>query len=190
MYHPGVLDTFLLGLINQPAYRVDATLANEMTNHLFQKPGEQFGLDMAAINILRGREMGVPGYNYLREYCGLPRLKHFSDLYGLIQNNTIRRYMELYDNVDDIDFWSAGISEYPLEGAMVGPTFACIIAEQFVQLRKGDRYWYENGHGYTKFTLEQLTELRKVKLARILCEAADDIETIQLYPLLSAHATS
>lgn len=190
LYHPGVLDSFIFGMINQPAYRVDATMANEITNHLFQKPGEQFGLDLAAINILRGREMGVPGYNYMREYCGMKRIKHFNDLYGLVHNETVQRYMQLYDHVDDIDFWSAGIAEFPLMGAMVGPTFACIIAEQFAQLRKGDRYWYENGQLATKFSMDQLSEIRKTKLARILCEASDDMETIQLYPLLAAHPTS
>ncbi|KAH7642873.1 peroxidase-like [Dermatophagoides farinae] len=190
LYHPGVMDSFIFGMVNQPAYRVDVTMANEITNHLFQKPGEQFGLDLAAINILRGREMGVPGYNYMREYCGMQRIKHFTDLYGIVHNETVRRYMELYEHVDDIDFWSAGIAEFPLMGAMVGPTFACIIAEQFAQIRKGDRFWYENGHGTTKFSMDQLSEIRKTKLARILCEAADDMESIQLYPLLAAHSTS
>ncbi|KPM10364.1 oxidase/peroxidase-like protein, partial [Sarcoptes scabiei] len=188
--HPGVLDSFLFGLINQPAYKVDSTMANEITNHLFQKPGEQFGLDLAAINILRGREMGVPGYNFMREYCGLPKLNHFNDLYGLVENTTIRRYMQLYEDVDDIDFWSIGVAEQPLPGAMVGPTFACIISEQFSQLRNGDRFWYENGNGLHKFSPEQLKEIRNVKLARILCEASDEMETIQIYPLLAAHPNS
>lgn len=88
--------------------------------------------------------------------------------------------------MDDIEVWSAGISEYPNPGALLGPTFSCIIAEQFSNVRRGDRFWYENYNKDSYFTPEQLKEIRKVKMARLLCENADDIETIQLFPFLTA----
>ncbi|XP_017485324.1 PREDICTED: peroxidase-like [Rhagoletis zephyria] len=187
LYQPGVVDSFIFGLINQPAYRVDSEITTEVTNHLFEKPGDNFGMDLAAINVVRSREMGIPGYNDIREYCGMSRIRHFEDLFGLIDNNTIHRYLGLYQSVDDIDFWSAGIAEYPLMGAMVGPSFACIISEQFAHIRNGDRFWYENEGWPSQFTPEQLKELRKVKLARLFCDNADDIDTVQLYPMLAAH---
>ena len=89
----------------------------------------------------------------------------------------------LYKHVDDIDLFSAGVAEYPLPGALLGPVFSCIIAEQFANIRKGDRFWYEN---YGQFSPEQLAEIRKVKMARIVCDNSDDIETIQLFPFLTA----
>lgn len=186
LYKPGIIDSFILGLINQEAYRMDPEITTEVTNHLFEKPGERFGLDLAAMNIQRGREMGLPGYNAFREYCGFGRAKTFYDFAGTFDNRTIQRFMSIYRSVDDIDLWSAGISEYPLPGALLGPVFSCIIGEQFSITRRSDRFWYENAGWPSQFTLEQLNEMRKSKLARLLCDNSDNLQTIQLYPLLAA----
>lgn len=184
LYHPGVLDSYLLGLINQRSGRMDPTLTTEVTNHLFEKPGKFFGIDLAAINIQRGRDMGVPGYNHFREYCGLPRAKYFEDLTGVFSNKTLLRMSQLYKHVDDIDLWTAGISEYPIQDGIVGPTFACLIARQFVNLRRGDRFWYENSGYPAQFRIEQLDEIRKSTSARLICDNSDDVETIQASPML------
>ncbi|GIY90164.1 peroxidasin-like protein [Caerostris extrusa] len=81
----------------------------------FEKPGDGFGMDLAAINVQRAREHGVPGYNKFREYCGMPRARNFWDLIGILPNKTVHRYSQIYRHVDDIDLWSAAISEYPLQ---------------------------------------------------------------------------
>ena len=47
-------------------------------------------------------------------------------------------------NVGDIDLFIGGLSERPLSGAVVGPTFGCLLGQQFQILKKGDRFWYEN----------------------------------------------
>ena len=80
--------------------------------------------------------------------------------------------------------WSAGISEVPLPGSMVGPTFACIIGKQFHNFRFGDRFWYENGGWPSSFTLEQLNEIRKVKLSRLICDNGDDVDSMQVLCML------
>lgn len=163
---------------------MDPTLTTEVTNHLFEKPGKFFGIDLAAINIQRGRDMGVPGYNHFREYCGLPRAKYFEDLTGVFSNKTLLRLSQLYKHVDDIDLWTAGIAEYPIQDGLVGPTFACLIARQFVNLRRGDRFWYENSGYPAQFTIDQLDEIRKSTSARLICDNSDDIDTIQASPML------
>lgn len=75
----------------------------------------------------RGRDFGVPGYNYFREYCGLKKAYSFADLAGELDNRTIHRLSMLYKHVDDIDLFTAGISEFPSQGSMLGPTFSCIV---------------------------------------------------------------
>jgi peroxidase len=80
----------------------------------------------------------------------------------------------VYAHVNDIDLYVGGVSETPMEGALLGPTFACIIGKQFSDLKKSDRFYYEHGHSTsTRFTLDQLTEIRKLTMAQILCDNAE-----------------
>lgn len=58
----------------------------------------------------------------------------------------------LYETVDDIDLTVGGSLEALVEGTLAGPTFLCILTEQFYRTRKGDRYFYENGGADTGFT--------------------------------------
>lgn len=97
--------------------------------------------------------------------------------------------VDLYDVIifrhpSDVDLWSGGVSERPLPGSMLGPTFACIIATQFSYSRRGDRFWYENPNQPSSFTPEQLQEIRKVRMARVICDNTDLIDTVQLYPMV------
>ena len=40
-----------------------------MTNHLFEEPGEGFGLDLAALNLQRGREHGDKVNDVVSDFC-------------------------------------------------------------------------------------------------------------------------
>lgn len=57
----------------------------------------------------------------------------------------------LFSHVDDIDLFVGGLAEHPVEGGVVGPTFACILLDQFLRLKVGDRYWYETNDKDTRF---------------------------------------
>jgi len=85
--------------------------------------------------------------------------------------------MKIWVKVDDVDLFVGGLLESAEEG-ILGPTFLCLVGDQFQRLKTGDRFWYENS-GDQAFTEQQLAEIKKVSLARVLCDNAEDIRTIQ-----------
>merc|ERR1719220_980186 len=72
------MEQLLAGLINQPAQDMDRFVTEEATNFLFPEQGNNFGSDLVARNIQRGRDHGLPGYNKWREECGLKEIKSMS----------------------------------------------------------------------------------------------------------------
>ncbi|XP_017781292.1 PREDICTED: thyroid peroxidase-like [Nicrophorus vespilloides] len=182
----GSLDRVILGFSNQPSQRRDEFIARELTQHLFQSPGQPFGMDLAALNIQRGRDHGVPSYTSWREPCGLTPVDTWEDLEALMSFETIQRFRSLYTHVEDIDLYPGGLAERPVRGGVVGPTFACIIAQQFSNFRKGDRFWYENGNFESSFTPAQLQQIRRLTYAHILCHVLPEVQTLQPFVFLTS----
>jgi peroxidase len=59
----------------------------------------------------------------------------------------------LYLKVEDIDLIvGATMEQASFECAIVGNTFLCLIADQFLRLKQGDRFFYEHGGQPGSFT--------------------------------------
>ncbi|EEB18896.1 Thyroid peroxidase precursor, putative [Pediculus humanus corporis] len=173
----GGVDPLMRGLFTAPAKLKTPTqnLNSELTEHLFEF-AHAVALDLAAINIQRGRDHALPEYNAFRKYCNLTVAETFDDLRGEISSQSVRNELEaLYGHPGNIDVWVGGILEDQIDGAKVGPTFRCLLVEQFKRLRDGDRFWYENNG---VFKPEQLTEIKQSSLARVLCDNGDDIRDV------------
>ena len=137
--------------------------------------------DLAALNIQRGRDHGLPSYNVFRKICGLKAAKVFQDFGKEI--NDIASLKKLYEHPDDVDLFVGGLLERPMAKGAMGRTFSCILAKQFRTLRFGDRFWYERDDPVVGFTAEQLKELKQVSLARVICDNSDDIREMPKYAL-------
>ncbi|EFX63496.1 hypothetical protein DAPPUDRAFT_268331 [Daphnia pulex] len=170
IYTPGNLDKFLIGLASQPSQNAENYFTQEVTNHLFEEQGKGFGLDLVSLNLQRGRDHGIPGYNAYRTQCGLPPAGQFSDLLNLISPAIVDKFAKLYDTVDDIDLFIGAMSERLAPGALVGPTLQCIISDQFLKLKRGDRFFYDLAGQPSSFTKDQLTEIRRASFARLVCD--------------------
>ena len=51
----------------------------------------------------------------------------------------VPRLQRLYRSIEEVDLYIGGTIERPLEGSLLGPTFQCIVGDQFRRLRLGDR---------------------------------------------------
>ncbi|XP_046387846.1 uncharacterized protein LOC124157292 [Ischnura elegans] len=189
LYSPGQMTSALKGALNTDVQRVDTYITPEVTQHLFQQKWSEdydkameksgaklkgkkkgYGLDLASLNVQRGRDHGLPSYPEWREYCGLSRPTSFSDLKGEMDEAALQRLASLYNSVDDVDMYSGSLSEIPIGEGLLGPTFSCLMADQFLRLKHGDRYWYETPELPQAFDPYQLDEIRRSSLAAIICE--------------------
>ncbi|XP_067143854.1 peroxidase-like [Centruroides vittatus] len=179
LYRPKYFSKFVRGLVGQPAQKYDRFITSQLTNHLFQPHGHHFGLDLVALNTQRGRDHGIPPYNEWRRWCKLKPFESFDELNRLMTPQSVEAYKKLYRSVEDIDLFTAGVSERSVPDGTLGETFACIVGEQFRRLKFGDRFWYENGKLESSFTDDQLAEIRKTSLSRILCDNTKELDAVQ-----------
>ena len=63
----------LTELAGEPSLEYNTVLPDALRNHLFSPP-DSLPDDLAARNLQRGREHGIPSYNALRQECGLTAL--------------------------------------------------------------------------------------------------------------------
>ena len=103
---------------------------------------QNFGEDLLALNLQRGRDHGIPDYNQFREKCGLRVLSSWRQKPDEIESDIWKKLENAYESVNDIDLYIGGVAEKNVRGGVVGPTFACILGEQFNRLKRGDRYFY------------------------------------------------
>ncbi|XP_051806344.1 eosinophil peroxidase-like isoform X10 [Acanthochromis polyacanthus] len=165
----GGLDPILRGLVGARAKlnTQDQMMSDELRERLFEF-NNHVALDLASLNLQRGRDHALPGYNEWRKFCGLSQPQNLSQLAEVLNNTDLAtRLLDLYGTTDNIDLWLGGVSEPFVRGGRVGPLFACLISTQFQKIREGDRFWWENDGVFTEAQRESLAE---TSLARIICD--------------------
>jgi peroxidase len=154
------VDSLLKYLATANASKVDTLVIDDVRNFLFGLPG-QGGLDLPSLNIQRGRDHGLSDYNSTRVAFNLAPVNDFDEI---TPNMDLQNKLKnLYGNVNNIDAWVGGLSESHGSNTSMGPFFTRIFVDQFIRLRDGDRFWYEN-----IFTGKDLERLQRTKLTDIV----------------------
>lgn len=134
----GGMDSLLRGLAAESAQELDSMIVDDVRNMLF---GER-ARDLAVLNIMRGRDHGLPSLNEARVALGLTAHDDFADLTS--DTDVQQALASVYDSVWDVDLWIGGLAEDEAPGSQLGQTFHEIVLDQFMRLRAADHYYFEH----------------------------------------------
>lgn len=138
----GGIDPVLRGAAKHVSQALNAKLVPALRNFLFGPPGAG-GLDLAALNIQRGRDHGLPDYNTARVALGLGAHATFADISS---DSAVATALSTAYGADIslVDMWVGGLAEDHVTGSQLGELFHTIVIDQFTRLRNGDELWFEN----------------------------------------------
>lgn len=158
--HADGIEPILRGLAAQQSQNVDVFIIDDVRNFLFGSPAGAVGLDLASLNIQRGRDHGIPTYIAARAEMGLSPAGSFA---AVSSDPAIQaRLAAAYATVNDIDAWVGGLAEDHVPGALVGELNFTVLKLQFEALRDGDRFWYQIALPASELAMVENTTLADV----------------------------
>jgi hypothetical protein len=176
--NPGLIDQLLRGAASQSSEEIDVKLVDAIRNVMFGPPGAG-GTDLAAVDIQRGRDHGLPDYNTLRDAYGLSTVTSFNQITS--DAGLGASLSTVYGgDINNIDPFIGGLAEDHVAGSSLGPLFQSIVKGQFTRLRDADRLFYRGNtaglysNGVLNPSIASLVDLNTVTLADII-EANTDV---------------
>lgn len=162
----GGVSSLVRGLAANTGQEVDANIIDDVRNLLFG-PGDS-GRDLAVLNILRGRDHGIPTLNNMRADLGLDVYTDFTQLTS--DPVLAAQLAQSYTSIDTVDLWVGGLTEDKVTGSQLGSTFQAIVLDQFLRLRDGDRFYFEER---LKDFPELLAEIKDTNYSEIIVRNTD-----------------
>ena len=164
-FRPDKFDEFgaeaiLNGAANKSAQELDENIVDSLRNMVMNAPGSP-RLDLAALNVQRGRDHGLPTLNQARAELGLRPITSFND--PIFRDGVGAELASVYDSPDQIDLWTGMLSERPVGDGLVGQTQRAVLLDQFQRLRAGDANWYEG-----KFSSADVAKFNSTTLSDVI----------------------
>lgn len=172
---PAKVDQLLRGAATQVSQELDVYLIEELRSLLFGPPGSGAGgLDLASINIQRGRDHGLPDFNSLSQFY-LGGAGKYDSIAEISSDPTVQANLAAaYNHVLNMDAWVGALAEDHLPDSSAGRLITTIMADQFRRLRDGDRLFYLSDEAGLYFDGELLPEIASIV----------DLDTITLRDIL------
>ena len=153
------LNPYLRGLATQTCQAGDPLFVFDIRNLLLNGMDDLF-----ARNVQRGRDHGVPTLNVIRESLDLEPHTSFDDFakpFG-------EALATVYASVDDVECFPGMMSETLEKGSLFGDSQSRAIARQWLGVRDGDEFYYEN-----ILTGALLDQIRDTTFAAVIERNAD-----------------
>ncbi|XP_020029098.2 dual oxidase 2 isoform X3 [Castor canadensis] len=158
------VNQLLLGMASQISELEDRIVVEDLRDY-WPGPDKFSRTDYVASSIQRGRDMGLPSYSQALLALGLEPPKNWSDLSSYVDPQVLQATAALYDqDLSRLELLLGGLLE---SHGDPGPLFSNIVLNQFVRLRDGDRYWFENVRNGL-FSEEEISEIRNTTLRDVL----------------------
>ncbi|XP_036878036.1 dual oxidase 2 isoform X5 [Manis javanica] len=167
----------LLGMASQIAELEDRIVVEDLRDY-WPGPGKFPRTDYVASSIQRGRDMGLPSYSQVLLALGFETPRNWSHINPSVDPQVLEATAALYSqDLSRLELLPGGLLE---SHGDPGPLFSTIVLDQFVRLRDGDRYWFENtGNGL--FSMEEISEIRNTTLWDVLV-AVTNVDPSALQP--------
>jgi Animal haem peroxidase len=163
------INPLLRNLGADPSQATDVYVVTELRNLLFAPlaGGNVDEIDLIAIDIQRERDAGLGSLNDTRQALGLRKYDGYSQL---TSDPVLQLALETtYGSIDDVDLFIGGLAENHASNARLGETFLKIIRDQFLDIRAGDRFYWQN----QKFDAQTASMISSTTLATILRRDTD-----------------
>uniref|UniRef100_A0A0K0DSC4 NAD(P)H oxidase (H2O2-forming) n=1 Tax=Strongyloides stercoralis TaxID=6248 RepID=A0A0K0DSC4_STRER len=167
------VDEIILGMASQISEAEDTIIVEDLRDFIFG-PMYFTRLDVVSSSIMRGRDNGIPFYNDLRRNFAL-ETKTWETINPQLYKTNQKMFDKLkvlYKDIKYLDAYVGGMLETNENG--MGELFKHIIRDQFLRLRDGDRFWFENRQNGI-FTEDEIEEIKSITLSKIL-RATTNIE--------------
>lgn len=132
------IDDFVRGGAWHKCKELDHKIVDELRNFLVidfaENVTEPLLFDLVSINLQRGRDMGLPSFNSIRQIFGLRKYSSFSEF--IRDPNLADLASQIYKgDVDLVEPFFGGLVEEHIANSQLGETFNTVIAEQFTRSR-------------------------------------------------------
>lgn len=144
------------------------------------KDSNGYGVDLISLDIQRGRDHGIPSFVEIRRQCKLtPEINSFDDFGKIFNKANVELLKSMYESHEDVDFYIGGLLEAfeSFANPFAGPTFGCVIGENYNNVMGGDIYFYSHPESPYPFTKAQIKAVVDYAIPNILCAISGLEET-------------